>query len=120
MSPSAPPKDGPAGHRPSRRRGPRPRPVPERTCVACRRARPKRELIRLVGSAEGVIELDPSGKKAGRGAYLCRYGECWEVGLTRRALDQALKTLITPENRQALAHFAAQLPRTPAPEGQET
>jgi predicted RNA-binding protein YlxR (DUF448 family) len=94
--------------------------VPERSCVACRTARPKRELIRLVRSTEGVVELDPSGKKAGRGAYLCRYGDCWERGLNRRALDQALKTEITPENRQALATFAAQLPPTPAPEGQET
>ena len=97
----------------------RPRRLPERTCVACRRARPKRELIRLVRTAEGAVELDPSGKRSGRGAYLCRYGECWQVGLSRRALDQALKTQITPENRQALAVFAAQLPRTAVPEGQE-
>jgi predicted RNA-binding protein YlxR (DUF448 family) len=103
-----------------RRRAPRPRRLPERTCVACRTARPKRELIRLVRTATGPVELDASGKKSGRGAYLCRYGECWDVGLEKRALDRALKTQITTENRQALATFAAQLPKTPPPEGRET
>jgi predicted RNA-binding protein YlxR (DUF448 family) len=103
-----------------RRRGPRPRRVPERTCVACRTARPKRELIRLVRTPAGPVELDASGKKSGRGAYLCRYGQCWETGLERRALERALKTQITPENREALASFAAQLPKTPPPEGRET
>ena len=102
------------------RRLPRPRRVPERTCVACRTARPKRELIRLVRTPAGPVELDPSGKKSGRGAYLCRYGECWETGLDRRALDRALKAQITTENREALANFAAQLPKTPPPEGRET
>jgi predicted RNA-binding protein YlxR (DUF448 family) len=103
-----------------RRRAPRPRRVPERTCVACRTARPKRELIRLVRTPAGPVELDASGKKSGRGAYLCRYGECWDVGLDKRALDRALKTQITTENREALANFAAQLPKTPPPEGRET
>lgn len=103
--------------RPARkvRRGPRVRPIPQRTCVACRRPQPKRMLIRLVRLAEGAVELDASGKKSGRGAYLCRFGECWEIGLGRRALDRALKTELTVENRQALAAFAAQLPPTPPP-----
>ena len=96
-----------------RRRGPRARKIPERTCVACRRAQPKRSLIRLVRVGDGLAEIDATGKRSGRGAYLCRFGECWETGLTRRALDHALKTQLTPENRQALATFAAQLPPTP-------
>ena len=103
-----------------RRRGARPRHVPERSCVACRSPRPKRELIRLVRTPAGPVELDASGKKSGRGAYLCRYRQCWDEGLAKRALDRALKTQITPENRQALADFAAQLPKTPPPEGRET
>ncbi|HEY3109842.1 MAG TPA: YlxR family protein [Chloroflexota bacterium] len=106
------------GSRPSpagkpRRRGPPARKIPERTCVACRRAQPKRSLIRLVRVEDGLAEIDATGKRSGRGAYLCRFGECWETGLTRRALDHALKTQLKPENRQALANFAAQLPRTP-------
>ena len=95
----------------------RPRPLPERTCVACRQARAKRDLIRLVRTPEEGVVIDPRGKRSGRGAYLCRYGECWEAGLARRALDHALKTQLSPENREALATFAAQLPRTPPPEG---
>ena len=70
-------------------------------------------LIRLVRVCDGVAEIDATGKRSGRGAYLCRFGECWETGLTRRALDHALKTELTSANRQALASFAAQLPRTP-------
>ncbi len=100
----------------SRRRGPRVRKIPQRTCVACRQARPKRELIRLVRTPDGV-EIDATGKKAGRGAYLCRYRQCWDAGLGRRSLDHALKAQITTENREALARFAAQLPPTPPPEG---
>jgi predicted RNA-binding protein YlxR (DUF448 family) len=91
--------------------------VPERTCVACRRARPKRELIRIVRVNDGQVEIDATGKATGRGAYLCRYGECWDVGLGRRALDHALKIQVKTEQREALARFAAQLPRTAPPEG---
>jgi predicted RNA-binding protein YlxR (DUF448 family) len=96
-----------------RRRGPVTRKIPERTCVACRRPQPKRSLIRLVRTGDGLAEIDATGKRSGRGAYLCRFGECWETGLTRRALDHALKTQLTSENRQALATFAAQLPHRP-------
>jgi len=85
---------------------------PERTCVACRIAQPKRELIRLVRSDTG-IEIDATGKKAGRGAYLCRYSRCWIAGLERRALDRALKADLTPEDRQTLAAFARELPTAP-------
>ena len=104
-----------AAPRKGRRAGALARKIPERTCVACRRPQPKRTLIRLVRVGDGRAEIDATGKKSGRGAYLCRYGECWEVGLTRRALDRALKTELTAESRQAMAAFAAQLPRTPPP-----
>ena len=55
------------------------------------------DLIRLVRTGDGLAEIDATGKKSGRGAYLCRFGECWETGLTRRALDHALKTQLTRE-----------------------
>ena len=51
-------------------RGPRPKHVPQRTCIACRKVAGKRGLVRLVRTAEGNVEVDPSGKQAGRGAYL--------------------------------------------------
>jgi predicted RNA-binding protein YlxR (DUF448 family) len=96
-----------------RGRGLRVRKVPERTCVACRQPQPKRNLIRLVRTSDGAVEIDATGKKSGRGAYLCRYRQCWDTGLGRRALDHALKIQLTQENRDALAKFAAQLPLTP-------
>jgi len=45
-----------------------PRHVPQRTCVGCRTVRPKRELVRVVRTPEGTVELDPTGKRSGRGA----------------------------------------------------
>ena len=107
----------PARSKTRRARGPRVRKVPERTCVACRQPQAKRNLIRLVRTVDGTVEIDATGKKAGRGAYLCRYRQCWDAGLGRRALDHALKIQLTQENRDALAKFAAQLPLTPPPSG---
>src|ERR671916_796064 len=46
--------------------------IPERTCVACRSPRPKRELVRVVRAPDGTVTVDDTGKKSGRGAYLCR------------------------------------------------
>ncbi len=50
--------------------------VPQRMCIACRQMKPKKELIRIVKSPDGNIELDFTGKKNGRGAYVCNDGEC--------------------------------------------
>ena len=82
--------------------------IPERTCVACRSPRPKREMVRVVRTAAGTVEVDPSGKKPGRGAYLCRLPECWRRALQRTALDHALKTEISEADRAALAAFGQQ------------
>lgn len=65
--------------------------VPLRSCIACREKRPKRELIRIVRTPEGTIEIDPKGKRSGRGAYLCRKPGCWDAALQPRNLSQALK-----------------------------
>ena len=79
--------------------------IPQRTCIACRRVRPKRELIRLVRISDGNVEVDTSGKKAGRGAYLCRARECWETGLKSNRLEHTLRTSITQENRERLVRY---------------
>jgi predicted RNA-binding protein YlxR (DUF448 family) len=90
----------------------RPKHIPERTCVACRSARPeqakqpKRELVRLVRSSDGRVSVDPTGKKPGRGAYLCDNPDCWQTGLRRGALERALKTTLGEEDRAALERFA--------------
>jgi uncharacterized protein len=67
---------------------------PERTCVGCRMVRPKRELIRIVLPAEGPAALDPTGKRNGRGAYLCRQTgtTCLAQARRRRVLVRALRT----------------------------
>jgi len=70
--------------------------------VACRKVRPKRELIRLVCISDGKVEVDTSGKKAGRGAYLCPIEKCWEIGLKGGRLEHALRTSLTHENREQL------------------
>ncbi|MHB1007215.1 MAG: RNase P modulator RnpM [Chloroflexota bacterium] len=91
-------------------KGPRPKHVPERSCVACREVRPKRELVRVVRTLTGDIEVDPSGKKAGRGAYLCRRKDCWELAIRKRSLEHALQTSISPESKEALQQFGSDLP----------
>ena len=83
--------------------------VPQRTCVACRRVTAKRELIRLVRMADSRVEVDPGGKKAGRGAYLCRMEECWQSGLKGGRLEHVLKTAITPNDREQLLRYGQSL-----------
>ena len=87
----------------------RPKHVPQRTCIACRDVAGKRGLIRIVRTADGV-NVDQTGKVAGRGAYLHPSRACWEQVLETRRLDQALRTKISPADRQALADFMADLP----------
>jgi predicted RNA-binding protein YlxR (DUF448 family) len=69
-----------------------PRRVPTRTCVACRTARPKRELVRVVRTPDGRVVLDETGKVAGRGAYVCRSAGCLTIAKTKGALTRALET----------------------------
>lgn len=82
--------------------------VPQRTCVGCRTVLAKRELIRVVRTAEGV-QVDRTGKLAGRGAYLHDRRSCWERGL-RGALSHALKVELTQADRERLEVFANALP----------
>ena len=76
--------------------------IPQRTCLACRKVNAKRELIRLVRISNGSVEVDTSGKKPGRGVYLCRTRECWETGLKGGRLEHALQTTLTQDNREQL------------------
>jgi len=86
--------------------------VPQRTCVGCREVLSKRRMIRVVRTAEG-IRLDPTGKLAGRGAYLHDRRECWERGL-KGALAHALKAELTPDDRGELEKFMNTLPNEEA------
>jgi len=79
--------------------------------VACRKLRPKRELIRLVRTSDGSVEVDAGGKKAGRGAYLCRARECWEIGLKGSRLEHTLRTSLAQDNRERLIRYGKDLPQ---------
>jgi len=69
-------------------------------------------MVRIVRSLRGGGVVDAKGKQAGRGAYLCRARRCWELALKKQALEHALQTTISPEDRAALAEFAQALPET--------
>ena len=69
--------------------------VPMRMCVACREMKPKKELIRVVRTPEGEIVPDETGRKNGRGAYLCRSEACFNKAVKTRALDRALEQPIS-------------------------
>jgi uncharacterized protein len=74
--------------------------------VVCRTARTKGELIRVVRTPDGRIEIDEGGRMAGRGAYLCRDGECRMNATQRGGLGRALRTPIPPGLQAALAEEA--------------
>ena len=82
--------------------------VPLRTCVQCRQVRPKRELVRIVRNPEGKIEIDQRGKASGRGAYLCHDTTCWENAIAHGALDRALNTRLSAEDKKRLLEYGQQ------------
>ncbi len=99
-----------------RARGGRPRHVPQRTCVACRLTGDKRGLVRIVRAPDGSVSIDPTGKRSGRGAYLCHTPACWEAALKRGVLPRALKIeAIREEDLQTLNEYAQRLSGTPEP-----
>ena len=83
--------------------------IPQRTCVACRRVKAKRELIRLVRISGESVEIDIDSKKAGRGVYLCPAQECWEIGLKSGRLEHSLRTTLAQDNREQLIKAAEKL-----------
>src|SRR5215211_6102055 len=90
--------------------GSRPKHVPVRMCISCRRTDAKRDFFRLVRDAEGRVAVDTTGKRAGRGAYLCRAAACWDQALKRRGLERALRVEnLFPEDRAALEQIAQEL-----------
>lgn len=93
-----------------RRKGPRPKHVPQRICVACRDRTSKRTLTRIVRTPDGQVVIDPTGKRNGRGAYLCDNRRCWERAISTNILAHALKTEIDAETAAELRRYAAKLP----------
>ena len=77
--------------------------IPQRTCIACGKIKPQREMVRLVYTVEGNIEVDTNRKKIGRGAYLCRLPECWQIGLRGNKMERAFRVQISHDYREKLA-----------------
>jgi hypothetical protein len=86
--------------------------IPQRTCAGCHQVLAKRSLIRIVRTADGV-QIDPTGKTAGRGAYLHDNRSCWEKGL-KGSLAHALKTNLTDKDREMLEAFLKNLVEEPS------
>jgi len=81
--------------------------LPQRTCIACRKASEKRGLIRLVRAADGRILVDAGGKLPGRGAYLCR--DCLTAGGGEKNLEHALRTHLTEAAKEEIIKAAREL-----------
>ena len=79
--------------------------IPERRCVACGQRLPKRDLIRVVRTPQGTVTVDPTGKSAGRGAYICTSSDCWRRGLTRGNLDRSLAVTLSAEDRDQILNY---------------
>lgn len=88
-----------------RRKGPRPKHIPLRTCVVCREKDAKRDFVRLVRTTDGTVEIDRTGKKNGRGAYLCARLSCWERAAAGNQLERALHVEVPQGVREALLQF---------------
>ena len=78
------------------------RKVPLRQCIGCREMKPKKELVRLVRSPEGELSLDKTGRKPGRGAYICNEPGCLEKAFATKAVEKALGVPVSAELQEAL------------------
>ena len=101
-----------------KKRGIRRKHVPQRTCIACRKIAGKRALISLVRTENGV-EIDSTGKKAGRGAYLHPVQDCWNLIFEGNRLAGTMRTKLSAENRAELIKFAETLPKSVEPSEDE-
>lgn len=97
---------GPQSSKAKKPRGPRQKHTPQRTCIACLRKDAKRDYVRLVRTPEDSVEVDPTGKRNGRGAYLCPSRSCWERAISSNVIEQALKTEIDVDVKERLREYS--------------
>ncbi len=76
--------------------------VPMRLCTGCNEMKPKKELIRVVKSEEDTVSIDVTGKKNGRGAYICKSLECLEKACSNRGMERSLKMGIPKDIKENL------------------
>ncbi len=78
------------------------RKAPKRTCIACGSTDEKRELVRFVRAQDGTVACDPGGKKAGRGAYVCRDSACFERARSKHLFEARLRCSLSVEDYERL------------------
>ena len=76
--------------------------VPMRMCVGCREMKPKKELLRVVKSPEGQVSIDLTGRKPGRGAYVCHSADCLKRAIKQRQLERAFECALGEETHESL------------------
>ena len=81
--------------------------IPTRRCTGCGESFPKKDLIRVVRSPEGELSIDFTGKKSGRGAYICQKTECFRKAKRGGRLSRSLGVPISPEIYDSLEHEVA-------------
>jgi uncharacterized protein len=84
---------------------------PLRTCIACHETKPKRELLRVVKTPDGHVFVDATGKKSGRGAYLCAKLVCWQKAMKEKRIEREFEIEILPEDLAGLQAFIDTLPK---------
>lgn len=86
-----------------------PKKIPMRMCVGCREMKPKKELLRIVRSPLGEVSIDTTGKKSGRGAYVCYQEPCLMRAIKQHQLDRALEVTVSAEITEQLKESMAKL-----------
>lgn len=76
--------------------------VPMRMCVGCREMKPKKELLRVVKAPDGAVSIDITGRKPGRGAYVCHSAECLKKAIKQRQLERAFDCALGEETSASL------------------
>ena len=71
--------------------------IPLRVCAGCQEQKSKKEMIRIVRTPEGNVEIDKTGKKSGRGVYICQNPDCLEKAYQEHRLERSLKTKVSPD-----------------------
>ena len=77
--------------------------IPQRSCIVCRECKDKSELLRVVKRPDGTVVIDSNGKEAGRGAYVCKHGDCMTTAVKRRLFNRAFKQQLDNSVYEALA-----------------
>jgi len=94
--------------------------VPMRMCAICRALRPKKELIRLVRTADGQVFMDETGKKPGRGLYVCPDKKCVDAALKGSRLEKTMGRAVDQDVREQLKKAVADPGGNPSPPAAES